>query len=72
MNIAFNTAVAGMQAAQSRLDTAAQAAAREPGSTENIVQASVEMVRAETQFAASAAIARTSAEMTQTLLDITV
>ena len=72
MNVAFNTAVSGMLSAQSQIATAAHEVAQAPQKGEGIIQAAVAIKRAEAVHEASAAIARTASDMTDTLLDITV
>jgi hypothetical protein len=72
MNIAFNTAVGGMIAAQSQLHTAGAEMVRNSSQGQDIIQSAVAIKRAEASHAASAALARTASEMTDTLLDITV
>ncbi|MHA6289390.1 flagellar hook protein FlgE [Maricaulis sp. CAU 1757] len=72
MNIAFNTAVSGMLSAQSQMATAARDTVSASARGEGIIQAAVAVSKAETAHAASAMVARTAAELTDTLLDITV
>ncbi|OLF81599.1 hypothetical protein AWH62_02715 [Maricaulis sp. W15] len=72
MNVAFNTAVAGMMSAQSHAGEAARQAVNNAAKGEDIIQAAVALKKAEAAHSASAVMARTAAELTDTLLDITV
>ena len=72
MNIAFNTAVTGMMAAQSHAGDAAREVVNNAAKGQDIIQASVALKKAEVAHSASAMTARIASEMTDTLLDITV
>ncbi|MEA1943090.1 MAG: hypothetical protein U9P68_12675 [Pseudomonadota bacterium] len=72
MNVAFNTAVNGMLAAQSQASAAGSQMVVNASKGEGIIQAAVAVKRAEATHAAAAAVARTASDMTDTLLDITV
>ncbi|GLK53038.1 MAG: hypothetical protein CMH94_09360 [Oceanicaulis sp.] len=72
MNVAFNTAVTGMLAAQSQVATAGSQMVANSAKGQDIIQAAVAIKRAEATHAAAAAVARTASDMTDTLLDITV
>ncbi|WP_300541976.1 hypothetical protein [Maricaulis sp.] len=71
MNVAFNTAVTGMIAAQSQASAAGSQMVANAVRGQDIIQAAVAVKRAEATHAAAAAVARTAADMTDTLLDIT-
>ena len=72
MNVAFNTAVTGMLAAQSQVATAGSQMVANSAKGQDITQAAVAIKRAEATHAAAAAVAQTASDMTDTLLDITV
>ena len=72
MNVAFNTAVTGMLAAQSQVAAAGSQMVANSAKGQDIIQAAVAIKRAEATHAAAAAVARTASDMTDTLLDITV
>jgi predicted component of type VI protein secretion system len=72
MNIAFNTAVSGMITARAQMATASHAVVDASARGEDIVQSIVSLQQAESLHQASAAIARTASDMTETLLDIIV
>jgi len=72
MNIAFNTAVTGMLQAQSSLNSASRNVVEAASKGEGIVDAMVAVKKAEIAHEASAVVAKTASEMTETILDITV
>ncbi|MBR9826064.1 MAG: hypothetical protein GYB36_09715 [Alphaproteobacteria bacterium] len=72
MNIAFNTALAGMMQSQANFNTASRNVVEAAAKDEGIVEALVAVKKAETTHAASAAVLKASSEMTDRLLDITV
>ena len=73
MNIAFNTAAAGMIAAQNQAGAAAQNVVHAASKgEEGVIQAMIAVKRAEHAHAASAAMVKVASDMTDTLLDITV
>lgn len=72
MNVAFNTAVAGMMSAQSQAGSAAREMVNNAAKGEDIIQAAIELKKAEASHAAAAVTARVAGDMTETLLDITV
>jgi len=72
MNIAFNTAVSGMMAAQSHAGDAAREVVNNAAKGQDIIQASVAVKKAEAAHAASAMTARIASDMAETLLDISV
>jgi hypothetical protein len=72
MNIAFNTAVSGMVSARSQIAAASHEIIGASAHGEDIVQSMISLRQAETLHQASAAIAKTASDMTETLLDIIV
>lgn len=72
MNVAFNTAVTGMLAAQSQVSAAAKDIVNSATRGEDIIQPAIAIIRADVAHQASAMVARTASDMTDTLLDITV
>ena len=72
MNIVFNTAVNGMLQAQSEFSSASRNVVEAATKGEGVIDAVVAVKKAESTHAASAAIVKTTSEMTDTLLDITV
>jgi hypothetical protein len=72
MNIAFNTAVSGMAVARSQMAKASHEMIDAAARGDDIVQFMTSLRQAESLHHASAAIARTASEMTETLLDIIV
>lgn len=72
MNVAFNTAVSGMLAAQSQAATASGSLVTAASKGEGVIQATIAVKRAEAVHSASAVVARVASDMTETLIDITV
>ncbi|WP_291843022.1 hypothetical protein [Maricaulis sp.] len=72
MNVAFNTAVAGMMSAQSHAGVAAREMVNNAAKGEDIIQAAVALKKAEAAHSAAVVTARIASDMTETLLDITV
>lgn len=72
MNIAFNTAVAGMLQAQSDAGLASRNVVEAAAKGEGVIDAMVAVKKAEASHSASAAMVKVTSEMTDTLLDITV
>lgn len=70
MNALYPTALAGMVAAQNRVVGAARAVANPGVDGADMVRAAVEMKSAKAAHAASAAVARTAADMDERRLDI--
>lgn len=72
MNVAFNTAVSGMIAAQSQASSAAHNLVVNSQKGEGVIQAVIAVKQAEAVNKASAAMAQVASEMTKSLLDITI
>lgn len=72
MNIAFNTAVTGMLAAEAQYSSAARNVVEQAAKGDDVIQASIAVKKAEAAHSASAAMVKVTSEMTDTLLDITV
>ena len=66
----LSIAAAGMQNAANRFETSARRTAS--GSLDDLAVEAVEQIRAKTDFAANAAVARTADDMLGTLLDVLV
>lgn len=66
----LSIAAAGMQNAANRFEASARRTAS--GSLDNLAVEAVEQIRAKTDFAANAAVARTADDMLGTLLDVLV
>jgi flagellar hook protein FlgE len=70
MDSVFAAATAGFQKADSRLSAAAITLSQGPVETTDLVEASVDLIQAETQYKFSAELVKVSSEMMDTLLAI--